>query len=93
MSPPPTRYQIRFLNDDLTPMEFVFGVLEDVFKMTREQATEAMLATHRRGTYVVATMDKAEAEEAARLIRERATQLGHPFRCVVEAEPPPHQAG
>jgi ATP-dependent Clp protease adaptor protein ClpS len=89
MSVPATRYNIRFLNDDLTPMEFVVGVLEDVFKMTREQATEAMLATHPRGTYVVATMEKADAEESARVILEQARQLGHPFRCVVEAEPPP----
>jgi ATP-dependent Clp protease adaptor protein ClpS len=88
MSVPATRYQIRFLNDDYTPMEFVVGVLEEVFKMTREQATEAMLATHRRGTYVVATMEKADAEEAARVILEQAHKLGHPFRCVVEAEPP-----
>ena len=50
MSVPATRYNIRFLNDDFTPMEFVVSVLEDVFKMTREQAMESMLATHRQGT-------------------------------------------
>lgn len=88
MSVPATRYPIRFLNDDYTPIEFVVGVLEDVFKMTREQAIEAMLATHRRSAYAVATMEKADAEEAASVIRERASQLGHPFKCVVEAEPP-----
>ena len=88
MSVPATRYQIRFLNDDVTPMAFVVEVLEEVFKMTREQATEAMLATHRRGTYVVAMMEKADAEEAVRVIHEGARQLGYPFKCVFEAEPP-----
>jgi ATP-dependent Clp protease adaptor protein ClpS len=88
MSVPARRYQIRFLNDDYTPMAFVVDVLEEVFKMTREQATEAMLATHRRGTYVVATMEKVDAEEAARVIHEGARQLEYPFKCVVEAEPP-----
>lgn len=45
------RYQIVFLNDDFTPMEFVVHVLEDIFKMSREEATRAMLHTHTGGEH------------------------------------------
>jgi ATP-dependent Clp protease adaptor protein ClpS len=70
-APPFPRRQDGFVVTPARPVHvlaapaFVVGVLEDRFKMTREQATEAMLATHRRGTYVVATMEKVDAEEAA----------------------------
>jgi ATP-dependent Clp protease adapter protein ClpS len=37
------------LNDDYTPMEFVVGVLQKFFGMTREKATQVMLKVHREG--------------------------------------------
>ena len=36
---PPPMYRVLLLNDDYTPMDFVVGVLQQVFAMTREQAT------------------------------------------------------
>ena len=66
------RCQIVFLNDDYTPMEFVIHVLEDIFKMDRDGATRVMLDTHRQGTFPVATMDRAEAEATAAIVRRLA---------------------
>ena len=89
MSGPPSetsRCKIVFLNDDFTPMEFVIQILEDIFQMSREQATTAMVNTHRQGTFAVAVMDRAEAEATARTILERARAAGHPFQCVLQAE-------
>jgi ATP-dependent Clp protease adaptor protein ClpS len=83
--PEASRYQIVFLNDDFTAMEFVVHVLEDIFKMSREEATRAMLHTHRRGTLPIATMEKAEAEATVKTIHERARAAGHPFQCIVQA--------
>ena len=82
-----SRYEIVFLNDDNTPMEFVH-ILEDIFKMDRDQATRAMLTTHRRGTFPVAVMDKAEAEATVSTIHGRARAAGHPFKCVSRQEGP-----
>jgi ATP-dependent Clp protease adaptor protein ClpS len=79
--------KILLLNDDLTPMEFVVGVLEECFKLTREQATNVMLNTHRQGKFAAATMQRSAAEETVRLIHERARQAGHPFKCIIEPEP------
>ena len=78
------RCKIVFLNDDFTPMEFVIETLQDVFSMSKEQATEAMLSTHRRGTFPVAEMDRAEAEATVNTIHERARAAGHPFKCVLQ---------
>ena len=80
------RFSIVFLNDDFTPMEFVIHVLEDIFKMNREQSTEVMLNTHRRGTYPVAVMERAQAEATVNTIHERSRAAGHPFKCVLREE-------
>jgi len=40
---PPPLYKVLLLNDDYTPMDFVVVVLQTVFSMTREKATQVML--------------------------------------------------
>ena len=82
------RFAIVFLNDDFTPMEFVNEILQDVFKMSKEQAVRVMLTTHRCGTFPVAVMSRAEAEATVNAIHERARTAGHPFKCVLQAEVP-----
>ena len=46
---PPPMFKVMLLNDDYTPMEFVVLVLQKFFDMTRERATQVMLAVHREG--------------------------------------------
>ena len=43
------RSHVVLYNDDYTPMEFVVGILQKFFSMTRDDATEAMLEVHRKG--------------------------------------------
>ncbi len=56
--------------------------------MDREQATRAMIHTHRRGTFPIAIMNKAEAEATVDIIHVRARAAGHPFQCVLREEIP-----
>ena len=42
-------FKVMLLNDDYTPMDFVVVVLQTVFAMSREQATQVMLKVHREG--------------------------------------------
>jgi ATP-dependent Clp protease adaptor protein ClpS len=52
---PPPLFKVLLLNDDYTPMDFVVVVLQTVFAMTREQATQVMLQVHREGMGVCGT--------------------------------------
>jgi len=45
----PKLYKVLLLNDDYTPMDFVIRVLEQVFTMDKQQATQVMLQVHNRG--------------------------------------------
>ena len=48
----PSMYKVLLLNDDYTPMEFVFYVLEQFFNKRSEEATRIMLHVHQRGVGV-----------------------------------------
>ena len=52
---PPPLYKVLLLNDDYTPMDFVVVVLQTVFAMSREKATQVMLQVHREGMGVCGT--------------------------------------
>ena len=44
-----SRFEVRLLNDDYTPMEFVVYVLKEVFELEHEDAVRIMLQTHHGG--------------------------------------------
>ncbi len=60
----PQMYRVVLLNDDYTPMEFVVEILETIFYMNREKATQVMLTvhTHGKGVCGVFTRDIAETK-------------------------------
>jgi ATP-dependent Clp protease adaptor protein ClpS len=76
-----TDQQVILHNDDYTPMEFVVGILEDIFGMSREDATEIMLEVHRQGKAVCGLYAKDDAEAIVKQVQDRARQYGHPLLC------------
>ena len=81
---PPPLFKVLLLNDDYTPMDFVVVVLQTVFAMSREKATQVMLQVHREGmgvcgTYTrevaVAKVDQAPPEEDVMLIRDEVANM------------------
>ncbi|HEY6255794.1 MAG TPA: ATP-dependent Clp protease adaptor ClpS [Xanthobacteraceae bacterium] len=73
--------EVRLLNDDYTPMEFVVAVLERVFDHDRETATRIMLEIHNAGfgTCGVYPHDAAAAKVTEVLAFARQHQ--HPLHC------------
>lgn len=81
---PPPMYKVLLLNDDYTPMDFVVGVLQNFFGMTREQATQVMLKVHRDGMGVCGVFPKDVAATKVEQVISYSRQHQHPLQCVME---------
>ncbi len=81
---PPKLYKVVLLNDDYTTMEFVVEVLQAIFGMNRERATQIMLKVHQEGSAVCGIYPKDIAETKVEQVLAFARQHGHPLRCVSE---------
>jgi len=83
---PPPMYRVLLLNDDYTPMDFVVGVLQQVFAMTREQATHVMLQVHRSGMGTCGVFTREVADTKVAQVVDLASQHQHPLQCTMEPE-------
>ena len=81
----PPLYKVVLLNDDYTPMEFVVEVLQMIFTLSLQQATEIMLAVHTQGRGVCAIYPRDIAETRMTQVNRYASEHQHPLRCEVEA--------
>jgi ATP-dependent Clp protease adaptor protein ClpS len=78
-------FRVLLLNDDVTPMEFVVQVLEQIFDKDRETATRLMLHIHHQGSGECGIHPFVVADAKAKEVEAFAREHGHPLRCVVEA--------
>lgn len=85
-SKPPRLYKVLLLNDDYTTMEFVVEVLQTIFGMNYERATQVMLKVHQEGSAVCGIYPKDLAETKAAQVVAFARQREHPLRCVTEED-------
>ncbi len=81
---PPPLYKVILLNDDYTPMDFVVVVLQTVFSMTREKATQVMLQVHREGMGVCGTFTREVAAAKVDQVIDYARRHQHPLQCTME---------
>ena len=81
---PPPMFQVMLLNDDYTPMEFVVGVLQKFFGMSRETATQVMLKVHQEGRGVCGIFPQDVAATKVDLVSSYSRQHQHPLQCVME---------
>ena len=81
---PPPLFKVILLNDDYTPMEFVVVVLQTFFAMTREKATQIMLAVHREGMGVCGVYPRDIATTKVEQVQAYARKHQHPLQCVME---------
>jgi ATP-dependent Clp protease adaptor protein ClpS len=81
---PPPLYKVMLLNDDYTPMDFVVVVLQTVFVMSREKATQVMLKVHREGMGVCGTYVREVAAAKVDQVIDLARRHQHPLQCTME---------
>jgi len=80
----PKMFKVVLLNDDYTPMEYVVLVLESVFRIEREKATQIMLHVHTRGKGVCGLFTKDIAETKVAQVNKLSQDHQHPLLCEME---------
>ena len=75
--------QVFLVNDDVTPMEFVVDVLEELFEKSREEALKIMLEAHREGRAACGAYPAARARELASEVTFLAERDGYPLQLVL----------
>jgi|SRR5690554_1893001 len=81
----PPLYKVMMLNDDYTPMDFVVEILEVIFAMSREKATNIMLTVHTHGKATCGVYTRDVAETKAAQVNQYAREHEHPLLCEIEA--------
>ncbi|HTY17183.1 MAG TPA: ATP-dependent Clp protease adaptor ClpS [Myxococcota bacterium] len=82
----PPKFKVILFNDDYTPMEFVVGLLEQVFGKSPAEATQLMLQIHRSGLGIAGVYVLEVAETKVVTVHRMAEERGHPLRAGVEKE-------
>jgi ATP-dependent Clp protease adapter protein ClpS len=75
--------EVRMLNDDYTPMEFVVHILERFFAMDRDASTRVMLHIHHHGVGGCGTFPTDVARAKVAEVLAMAREHGHPLQCVL----------
>jgi ATP-dependent Clp protease adaptor protein ClpS len=80
----PDKYDVIFLNDDVTTVEFVMKVLINIFHKTREQAQSITQHIHEKGKGVVGTYLYEIAEQKGIETTVLARDEGYPLQVKVQ---------
>ncbi|MCQ2464598.1 MAG: ATP-dependent Clp protease adaptor ClpS [Oscillospiraceae bacterium] len=80
----PKQYCVVMHNDDFTTMEFVVGVLIDIFHKDEVSAHSIMMSVHKSGKAVVGKYPYDMAVTRVSRALSRAKEEGFPFRMTVE---------
>jgi ATP-dependent Clp protease adaptor protein ClpS len=82
----PKLYRVLLHNDDYTPMEFVVGVLREVFHKSESDAMAIMLHAHTRGYAVAGVFTHEIAEQKVAKVHALAEEAQFPLLCSMEPE-------
>lgn len=80
----PGFYKVIFLNDNVTPMEFVVEILQKIFKHDLETSQKIMLTVHTEGSAVAGVYTYEIAEQKGVESTVLARNNGFPLQVKVE---------
>jgi len=84
--PEPVRYNVIYINDEVTTQEFVTETLVVIFNYERMAADEMTMKVHADGSAVVATMPFEMAEQKGVEVTMLARNNGFPLTVKLEPE-------
>lgn len=82
----PSNYNVIYVNDEVTSMEFVIESLVSVFGYSYESAHTLTMKVHDEGSAVVATLPYEIAEQKGIEVTMLARSNGFPLQVKIEAE-------
>jgi ATP-dependent Clp protease adaptor protein ClpS len=82
----PHRWKVILLNDDYTPMEFVIGILTEIFKHSQETAKTITMQIHSEGSGIAGVYSFEIAEVKAVEATNLARGNGFPLQIKMEEE-------
>ena len=80
----PSKYDVLFLNDEVTTFEFVVKVLMQIFGKTTDQAVEITKQIHEQGKGIVGTYLHEIAEQKGIETTVLARDEGYPLQVKVQ---------
>ena len=82
----PKQYRVIMLYDDFTSMDFVVGILVDIFHKDPISAEQLMMQVHKGGRATVGVYPYDIAVTKTTMAMDRAKEQGFPFRMLVEED-------
>jgi ATP-dependent Clp protease adaptor protein ClpS len=86
LSEEPKNYKVIFLNDEVTPMDFVIEVLQRIFRHDRGTSESLTLTVHTDGSAVVGVYSFEIAEQRGVESTLLARNNGFPLQVKIEKE-------
>ncbi len=80
----PDRFNVVFINDDYTPMEFVIHLLIEIFNKSINQAKDITLTIHQEGRAIAGTYNHEIGEQKVQESITVSRHNGHPLQIVLE---------
>ena len=80
----PRLYRVLLHNDDYTTMEFVIGILVEVFRKSAEQAAAIMRLVHEQGVGQCGVYPLEVAETKVAMVHSQARRAGFPLKSTME---------
>jgi ATP-dependent Clp protease adaptor protein ClpS len=79
-------YRVIIHNDDVTPMNFVIYVLQNIFMLAGPRAIQVMFSAHVNGSAYVDSLPKGEALRRIHSAHVTARSSGYPLRFTMERD-------
>lgn len=80
----PERYNVVFINDDYTPMDFVIHLLIEIFNKSINQAKDITLTIHKEGRAIAGTYNFEIGEQKVQEATVVSRHNGHPLQIILE---------